>query len=191
LPGYNADMGTRALLTAEDFLKLAPQEGKRFELDEGELIELTFPSFRHNEIVGNIYSALRSFLEEHPCGMVFPSDSGFKLSAGTVRGPDVSFLRAERGGKLDLDSNFFPGAPDLAVEVASASDTATGLQRKVVQYLRAGADTVWIVYPDTQELHVFRQDGSALRLTAEDDVTSELLPGFSAKVYNFFRVPRT
>jgi len=180
-------MEIRTLLTAEEFLNLPPEECRRFELDEGEMIEMTFPSFRHNEIVGNIYTLLRAFLTLNPCGAVFPSDSGFRLSSDTVRGPDVSFLKADRAKLMDLDSNAFSGAPDLAVEVASPSDTAPGLQRKVVQYLKAGTQTVWVVYPDTREVHVFQSDGSALRLTAEGVLEApSLLPGFSAPVSSLF-----
>ena len=181
-------MSTKTHLTIEEFEKLQPEEGFRYELDEGELVTMTFPSARHNLVGGNIYRVLWQFAQQHSLGTVFPSGTGFLLSVEppTLRGPDVCFVRAERAAKIDVDENKIPGAPDLAVEVFSRFDTGKAMSRKVQQYLKAGAHTVWVVYPDTKEVNVIDKSGDRW-LDASDTLDApELLPGFSVPVASFF-----
>jgi len=181
-------MVTKTLLTVAEFEKLPEKEGVRYELDEGELVEMTFPTPRHNLIAAKIYEVLAGFARPRNLGIVFPSDTGYVLSRrpATMRGPDISFIRRERSTAIDLDHNI-ESAPDLAVEVVSENDTARDLQKKVRQYLAAGSQTVWVVYPATREVHVFESDGSVLRLTAERNLESpHLLPGFSHPVADLF-----
>ncbi len=181
-------MATKTLLTIAEFEKLPDKEGVRYELDEGELVEMTFPTPRHNLIAAKIYEVLAGFVRPRNLGMVFPSDTGYILSRrpATMRGPDVSFVREERSSAIDLDHNI-ERAPDLAVEVVSENDTARDLQKRVRQYLAAGAQTVWVVYPATREVHVFEADASVRRLTAKQDLEcSSLLPGFSQPIADLF-----
>ncbi len=181
-------MATKTLLTIAEFEKLPEKEGVRYELDEGELVEMTFPTPRHNLIVGRLYAVLDGFVRARKLGTVFPSDTGYVLSRqpATLRGPDVSFVGTERSTAIDLDRNI-GGAPDLAVEVVSESDTARDLQKKVRQYLATGSRTVWVVYPATREIHVFDADGSVQRLTPDKNLESwHLLPGFSHPIADLF-----
>ena len=91
-------------------------------------------------------------------------ETGYTLRQGpdTVRGPDVSFVfrpRVEGRG-----SGFPTGAPDVAVEVVSPSDTAAEVARKVAEYLAGGSQRVWVVYPSVRRVVIHRADGSVLSL---------------------------
>jgi Uma2 family endonuclease len=180
-------MGTKTLLTLEEFYEL-PDSGVRYELDEGELAPMTFPRPKHQRVAGEIFGLLHDFLRRHPIGCVFPSDTGYILAHDppTLRGPDVSFLLAQRAATLDWNQDI-PGAPDLTVEVVSPSDSAAELTRKVNQYLKAGSHTVWVVYPDERQVHVFERSGIA-RIVSEEQALEApgLLPGFSAPVSALF-----
>ena len=181
-------MPTKTLLTIAEFEKLAEKDGVRYELSEGELVEMTFPTPRHNLIVGRIYGILEGFVRKRRLGTVFPSDTGYVLARqpGTMRGPDVSFVSKERSEVLDLDRNI-DGGPDLAVEVVSENDTAKDLQKKIRQYLAAGTHTIWVVYPETREVHVFEADGTVRRLTPAHSLEApNLLPGFSHRIASLF-----
>jgi Uma2 family endonuclease len=176
------------LLTLAGFQSLPWPEGVRYELDEGELVSTRFPTPLHNIVIGEIYVILSSFVDDNHLGCVFPSNTGYVLSRDkpTVRGPDVSFVNAARYGSIDLKRDI-EGAPDLAVEVVSPSETAADLQKKIRQYLTAGCQVVWIVYPDSREIEVHDGSGSIHLLSENDTVTaSELLPGFAVKVRGFF-----
>ena len=183
-------MATKTLLTIEEFERLPEPEGERSELNEGELVMMTFPTPRHNSVVGRIFRQLSDFVEDKSLGKVFPSDTGFVLGRGpdTLRGPGVSFVSEPRASTLDMDRNI-EGAPDLAVEVVSASDSAQDLNKKVKQYFAAGCKMVWVVYPETRDVVVHQADGSARQLSADQELSAPaLLPGFTVSVTKFFEV---
>ena len=178
-------MGTQTLLTLEQFDQLTPTEGVRHELDEGELITVTEPMPRHNLVRDNIVAVLRDFVQARKLGRVF-AETGYQLAPDTIRIPDVSFVPADRMRDIDLDRRIV-GAPALAVEVVSPTDLAQELAHKVDRYLAAGAGAVWVVYPNTREVHVFREGGAAAVLGLKERIEApELLPGFAVTVSQFF-----
>ena len=80
-----------------------------------------------------------------------------------------------------------PGAPDLAVEILSPSDTSTAIQEKTLDCLEAGASRVWIVDPVARTVTVFRHDGTARLLRESDTLEGEdVLVGFSLTMQNLF-----
>jgi Uma2 family endonuclease len=176
-------MATKTLLTVEQFEQL-PDDGTRHELDEGELIVMPSPFGQHGQIQGEMCSILRNFIRPRSLGLIFV-ETGFRLSHDTVRGPDVSFIRAERASGLDLKKRF-ECAPDLAIEIISPSETATEIAHKVRQYLQAGS-AVWVVYPDDRTVHVFETSKNARVLEADDLLEAPaLLSGFSIRVSELF-----
>jgi len=126
------------------FQALPWPEGVRYELDEGELGSTRLPTPFHNIVAGEIYIILSSFVDDNRLGCVFPPNTGYVLSheKPPVRGPDVSFVNVARYRSINL-SRDIEGAPDLAVEVVSPSETAADLHRKIRQYLAAGCQFVW------------------------------------------------
>ena len=176
-------MAAKTLLTLEQFEQL-PDDGMRHELDEGELISMP-PTFGlHGKVLTETAFVLRSFVGPRSLGLVI-SDSGFRLSAGTVRAPDISFIRADRVGALELERRF-ECAPDLAIEIISPSETAADIAHKVGQYLHAGA-LVWVLYPKDCTVHVFESSKNARVLEAGDLLEAPgLLPGFSVRVSQLF-----
>ena len=73
------------------------------------------------------------------------------------------------------------------MEVASPSDTAAEMARKVAEYLAAGSQRVWVVYPQTRRVLIHRTDGSVLTYEGDDVITDEeLLPGFSLPLSEIF-----
>jgi Uma2 family endonuclease len=178
-------MATQTLLTLEQFDQLPVVEGVLYELDEGEVVTMTEPMPRHNLVRDNIAAFLWDFAHPRNLGRVF-LETGYQLSPETVRIPDVSFVLADRMREIDLDRRI-PGAPALAVEVVSPTDLAQDLARKVDQYLAAGAQEVWVVYPNMREVHVFREGGAASVLGPDDILEAPgLLPGFAVKVVLLF-----
>ena len=178
-------MATKTLLTIEQFDQLPMREGVLYELNEGEVVTMTEPRPRHNLVRDNIAAALRDFTHPRHLGTIF-LETGYQLSAETVRIPDVSFVLADRMREIDLDSRIH-GAPALAIEVVSPTDLAEDLTQKVKQHLAAGSKAVWVFYPKTREVQVFRADGTSFfgheHETLEDP---ELLPGFSLDLKSVF-----
>ena len=131
-------------LSVED-LYVMPDDGFKYELEAGMLIAEPLPGSRHGRVMAAIAEFLRTHVRQHRLGVVFAGDSGFILARkpDTVRGPDVAFVSRERFDASDDTVRAFAGAPDLAVEVLSPSNTRTALHAKVADYLAAGTRRVW------------------------------------------------
>jgi Uma2 family endonuclease len=178
-------MATKTLLTVEQFDQIPAREGTLYELNEGELVTMTEPMPRHNWVRDNIARLTGNFVEEHKLGKVF-LETGYQLTPETVRIPDVSFVPADRMRGIDLDKRI-QGGPALAIEVVSPTDLAEDLTQKVKQYLAAGAKAVWVFYPKTREVQVFRADGSSfVRREHQTLEEPDLLPGFSLDLASIF-----
>src|SRR5437867_10435812 len=112
-----------APVTAEELFEL-PDDGQRHELVVGQVLSEPPAGYRHGDAAGLMVHLLRSFVRGRGLGRVVTCDTGFVLarSPDTVRAPDVAFVSAERERKTGKVTGFFPGPPDLAVEVLSPSD---------------------------------------------------------------------
>jgi Uma2 family endonuclease len=173
-------------MTADELERMPDDDSVLIELDEGELITMPPAGSDHGYYGIEIASILRDYVKEHKLGRVYGADTGFRLGKETVRAPDVAFVRRERVADAQ-GMGFAKGAPDLAVEIFSPSDSVPQLMRKVKQYFGAGCHTVWIVYPEPREVHVFERSGIDRLLHTGDTIEApELLPGFSVPVAQFF-----
>ncbi len=143
----------------------------------------------HGTLALRLGAAIQVFAEGNDLGYTFAAETGFLLetSPDTVRAPDASFVRTERLPAGGLPQAYFPGAPDLAVEVVSPNDRASDVQEKVQDWLRHGTLLVWVVEPASQTVIVYRADGSATVLQKGDVVDGEdVLPGFSYSLNRLF-----
>jgi Uma2 family endonuclease len=179
---------TKTRLTVDEFWRLA-QDDQRLELVDGDVIEMTPAGAEHSEIGLLIGSLLLTAARSIRAGRAFGADCGFALSLDppVVRAPDAAFVRADRTPKAAELERFFPGAPDLAVEVISPDDTMAQLLEKVDEYLAAGTQLVWIVAPRRREVYVYRPTGSPEVIGADGTLTADpILPGFSVTVRDLF-----
>jgi Uma2 family endonuclease len=174
---------TTNLLTWKEFEQL-PDE--HLEILEGELITLPPPKSGHSLIAANTFLLLHP-LQANGLGRVY-QEAGYKLSedpASWIQ-PDVSFLKMERV-RATKPNDYFLGAPELAVEVVSPSETAQTLNRKIDLLLAGGSCAVWVIYPADHEVRVFLPDGTSFRRGLGDVLTiPELLPGWELPVAKLF-----
>jgi Uma2 family endonuclease len=128
---------TKPLITA-DYLLRTPNLG-RCELVGGELIRMTPAGYEHGSIIINISTPLAIFVSRAGLGRVCGAETGFHIAydPDTVRAPDVAFVAADRLPS-PLPKGFFPGPPDLAVEVISPDDRDSEVLSKVQNWLEAG-----------------------------------------------------
>jgi len=183
-------MATKARLTAEDLWRMPDDEVRR-ELVNGEVVEMPRPLPPHGRQVSLITYYLVDHVKRQGGGEVV-GDVGFVLNLSydpeRVRGADVAFISTERlpGGKLP--EKFFPGAPDLVVEVLSPSNTSIEIHQKVRDFLEAGARLVWVLARQARSATVYRADGTA-RLLRENDVLDgeNVLPGLRIPLEELFR----
>jgi Uma2 family endonuclease len=175
------------LLSAERYFELGDIGPS--ELLKGEVVMMSPAFFNHGWIVTKIDTTLASFVYSRRLGVVVSGEAGFLIEKNpdTIRVPDVAFIRSERMPP-DGVAKFFPGAPDLAVEVLSPSDRPTEIAAKVQDWLRAGCIVVWLVDHRTRSITAHR-NGSIQEFSQEDALDCpDLLPGFSVPVEDFFQI---
>lgn len=174
--------------TAED-LETMP-DGDRYEIIEGELQERIM-SYLSSLIASTIVGLLREWAKSSGRrGWITGSDGGFKIfpwAPGDVRMPDVSYVSAERVKSLPA-RGWMDVPPDLAVEVVSPTDSASIVQLKAYDYIRAGVALVWVVFPESRTVEVRQAGSSSIEVLGEQDTLSggDVLPGFSVAVAELF-----
>ncbi len=148
---------TVQLLTAEDLLQM-PGAGFRYELVRGELRKMSPAGQRHGRIAARFTWRLAQYVETHHLGAVYSAETGFLLSSDpdTVRAPGVAFVIRERIEETGDVEGYWPGPPDLAVEVITPGDTDAGVEEKTTQWLEAGARMVIVINPRNRTVAVSR-----------------------------------
>ena len=175
-------------VTAEELLE-KPEDGFRYELVRGELRRMAPAGNVHGYIAANLLGPLQGYVRANKLGRVYAAETGFRLSSDpdTVRAPDVAFVSSGRLGEVGEVSGYWPGAPDLAVEVVSPSDTHTEVTEKSLAWLDAGCRVVLAVDPSQRTVTVYRSREDIRILTDQDTIDGgDVVPGFGLPVAELF-----
>lgn len=171
-----------------------PELARGQEFVNGEIQELNvsylsgFVAARVNRIVGN-------FVEDRHLGWMSAEGTSFRCfpdDPRKVRRADTAFHRLDRlTAQQAQTEGYMPVVPDLVVEVVSPNDLADEVNEKRVEWLAAGAQLVWVIFPLQQEVHAFPAGGGTVRVFGPaDTLTADpVLPGFAAPVADLFRLP--
>jgi Uma2 family endonuclease len=179
---------TMTLVTAEELIRM-PDDGYRYELIKGEVQRMPPTGGEHGAITMSLGFLLNAHVRKNNLGVVFAAETGFKIASDpdTVRAPDAAFVRRERIPPEGIPKGYWPGAPDLAVEVVSPNDTYTEVEEKVFEWLDAGAQMVVVVNPRRRAVTVYR---SREQITALGEGSTlgggDVLPGFTCQVSELF-----
>jgi Uma2 family endonuclease len=136
-----------------------------------------------------IAAHLFQHVEAHQLGTVYAAETGFQLTQDpdTVRAPDVAFVSRQRGAAVGEIEGYWPGAPDVAVEVISPSDRYTDVEDKVVEWLEAGSRMVIVVNPRQRSMMVYHSRTDMIRLTEEDTLDGgDVVPGWQLSIKEMF-----
>jgi len=176
------------LMTADDLLDL-PDDGMRHELVRGELRTMAPPMYPHGKSTDKFGRSLENYVEDHRLGEVKRSEIGYRLTTDpdTVRAPDVAFVSREHLAALGDIVGYFPGAPDLVVEVISPNDRYTEVDEKVAEWLEHGARLVFVVNPRRRVVVVHRPGERPQTLGVDDVLDGEdVVPGWTLAVRDLF-----
>ncbi len=129
----------------------------------------------------NLATQLGAWTEQDGTGVGFDSSAGFTLPNGATRSPDAAWIRLERWQALTAEqqASFAPLCPDFVVELRSASDSLTGLEAKMQEYIANGAQLGWLIDRKHRVIHVYRPNRDPELLHQPETVSGDPeLPGF-------------
>ena len=142
---------------------------------------------RHGGVCIQVIAELGDYLNRHKIGRIYSPDTTF-LIGDEERLPDVSFISSARIPAEGAPLGRWEIAPDLAVEVISPDDIYDIIITKLYDYFAAGVREVWLIEPTPKTVTVYSSPKHSRTLIESDELTSDLLPGFSCRVRNFFQI---
>ena len=176
------------LMTADQLLAL-PDDGHRYELVRGELRKSPLNGAEHGIVSANIAFALAPYVKAHNLGTALGGNVGFLIESNPdhVRAPDAAFIRRERVEAAGHIPGYFPGPPDLAVEVISPDDRYTEVEEKVADWLAAGVQLVILVDPRRRSVTLHASGQAPVTLTDQDTLDgSPVVPGWQTPIRDIF-----
>jgi len=169
-------------------LERTPEDGRRYELYDGEVFVVPAPIPRHQVVQQLIAEALRRHASAHG-GFSVDSPIDIVFSDYDVLQPDVVLFTAARARLGDLD-RVIRDAPDLCVEILSPSTEATDRGRKMQMFARYGVGEYWIADPSARTIEVYALGGNEYALTQcaghGDVVASHILPDLVLRIHDVF-----
>jgi Uma2 family endonuclease len=172
----------------ESDLQALPDDGYVHELVNGALVMSPKNNYQHGDICSQLRIALGTHAKAHKLGAVWDSSTGFWMRNRNCRAPDVSFVsKARLKGFKRSSKLFFPGAPDLAVEILAPSNTPAEITERLEDFFGSGTQLAWIIHPEEQFVEVCHSPlqrkilGSGAVLDGE-----QVVPGFRFPVADLF-----
>jgi Uma2 family endonuclease len=160
-----------------------PEDGRRYELYNGEVFEIPSPILLHQFVLGRLHLALSAYVQAHG-GSLFVAPLDIVLTEYDVVQPDVLLFMPEREHLLHM-RQVTRHAPDLAVEILSPGTERNDRGRKLRLLERHQLTEYWLVDPDNPAIEIYRLDGGRLvrASTAHGDerVASPLLPALDVR----------
>lgn len=146
--------------------------------------------WRHGYIIGNLHGILAAHISKHDLGVLFGAETGFRLASDpdTVLAPDIAFIQQQNLPERMPDDAYWPGAPDLVVEVLSPGDRTGEVDDKIAQWLTSGAHAVWVIDPKLRLVTIHQPGKPAqIRSVGEDLQGDPVVAGFSCPVAELFQ----
>ena len=160
-----------------------PDDGRRYELYDGEVYVVPSPLPLHQIVSARLYDVLRDYARAHG-GIVLYAPLDIVLTEYDVVQPDLLLFTRDRQGLINL-RKVTRHQPDLAIEILSPSTASNDRGRKLRLLARHGVREYWLVDPDEIRIEVYglREDQFRIASTATgtEAVQSPLLPGLELR----------
>ena len=177
------------LYTIDDLLAL-PDDHKRYELHNGEIVELGTSSRNHTKLGSWLAHVLWDFIiANHLGGEITGADGTFKLGKYDTSVPDMAYVSVAKTAALTDETVFYPFAPDLAVEIKSPSTSKRKMKSLAAMYLNASALLVWTIDLEKQIVTVYQAEGQPIEVSGDGELDGyDVLPGFRLYLSDLFQV---
>ena len=162
----------------------------RFETDtNGKLIIMPPTGSESGKFNMSLAFQIELWNRQSKTGVVFDSSTGFKLSNGSTRSPDVSWIAIERWNSLSdkQKRSFAPIDPDFIIELMSPTDDLSTTQQKMSEYINCGVKLGWLINPDVKEVEIYRPGKDKETLNNPSSLSGEdILPGLTVDLSDIF-----
>jgi len=167
--------------TYNDYYNLS--DDKRYEVIEGELIEMPAPNIEHQDISGNLEFMIRDYVKRNKLGKVYDAPTDVKLDDMNVVQPDLLFISNENKGIIK--DNYIEGSPDVVIEILSPSNRDHDMVTKFALYEKFCVKEYWIIDPDQKSIEIFSLDNvklqSVCKVSEDEKVKSESFVGLELR----------
>jgi Uma2 family endonuclease len=172
-------------------LQALPEDGFIHEVVNGELVMSPKNNFQHENIFNRLYLALGDFNRKHRLGLLRGSSAGYWMKNRNCRAPDISFIPRARLDALKFKPatrSFFPGAPDLAIEILSPNTPRGEIDERLRDFFSSGTQLAWIINPDTESVEVCHSLTQRALIGPGGFLDGEnLLPNFRYPICDLFK----
>ncbi len=162
----------------------------KFETDaKGKLIVMSPTGSLTGERNADLIYQVQAWNRKYNLGKVFDSSTGFKLSNGATRSPDVSWIAIKRWNSLSDQQKrvFAPIDPDFVIELISPTDNLLDTQQKMSEYISCGVKLGWLINPDEKKVEIYRVDQDKQIINNPNSLSDEeLLPGLTVDLSDIF-----
>jgi Uma2 family endonuclease len=179
---------TAKRITADELFRM-PEDGHRYELVNGELIEMSPTGVEHSVIMFRLGARLQIHVEEKDLGVVGGGDVGVRLGENpdTVLAPDIAFVSKENIPPEGIPKAFWRQTPDLVVEIISPGEILKESHAKAERWIEVGARLVWLINPRNRTVTVYRPSSELTMLVEADTLEGfDVVPGFHLPVTRIF-----
>jgi Uma2 family endonuclease len=187
----SAAVETGKKVWTEAELQSLPEDGFIHEVIDGELVMSPKNSWLHGRICTRLLFAIEAFNRRHRLGVVLDSSTGFWMKNRNCRAPDISFVSkgtVARLGVAAMAAEFFPAAPDLAVEVLSRNSSRSEMDERLRDFFESGTQIAWVIDPDQQRVEVCHSLTRRTLIGTGGILDGEhLLPGFRYAIADLFK----
>jgi Uma2 family endonuclease len=172
-------------------LEALPEDGFIHEVVDGELVMSPKNNFQHENIFDRLYPVISAYNRKQRLGVVRGSSAGYWMHNQNCRAPDISFIPRARLEALGFKPNsrgFFPGAPDLAIEILSPNNTRAEIEDRLRDFFASGTQIIWIINPDSESVEVCHSLTQRKLIGSGGFLEGEhLLPGFRYPIADLFK----
>lgn len=168
--------------TLDEFMDWEPNDGFKYEWNDGELIKFT----GKNKKQLYIYQVLNKVFSKKGFWKfgTLVAEYDTMLSGIQMRRPDIAYLSDKQ---VELTKKGEDVIPEFVIEIISGNDNINQVEKKIIEYYKAGVSIVWLILPEEQSVHVYTSR-KTVKICTDDDIcsASPVLPDFEISVTELF-----
>ena len=156
---------------------------------QGKLIVMSPTGSESGKMNGDLFFQVELWNRQYKLGVTFDFSTGFKLSNGATRSPDVSWVENVKWNSLSKQQQrkFAPIEPNFVIELMSPTDDLFELQQKMVEYMNCGVRLGWLINPDNKLVEIYRRERNKEVLDNPASLSGEnVLPNLTVSLAEIF-----